>query len=543
MIINTGLLVSFLSTINIRANENIELSIFNVYLIGFISLSILCSIGSLLIPINNITFVLIYFVICVFLVFVPRLRYNVNLFWSHFLDSLKANKVAAILWLLFLLVVVSKEIFVFDSGNYHTQNIKWIREWSVVRGLGNLQPQLGFNPMFFPLSAIFTLDVMAFGKKILIHPVNAITYSVILTELYRLSKRYFPVDITKSSLYLTILLISLLFIPLRTSSPSPDIICASLIIAMIILFLENNRSLILPSIILLLPTYKLSSVLVIILLGHWLLQGKSRTFITSIFALALFIYTPYLIRNYYLTGYLIFPFAHIDLFDAVWKIPRSSVLFEFDVIKSWARQPNNLDIVNYPLKQWVPIWWERLDILNQFLALSYFLPFICIPVGLYFHRNKYSLLSIFLSATSLFWFFNAPDVRFAYGFIFVGIGLFICMVLQFKEDSFFKRRNLIFPIVIVIWLLCILYFHRSHFHSLLKRPEQLVFPCSYSESQLTFVESTDNLSYFKSTHLNTCKNHSLPCTPRLTTPKFNIVPLGENLGDGFKVVSPNPQSE
>ena len=541
LIINCGLIINHLISTRIRSIENIDLSIFNIYLAGFISLSILCSLGSILIPINEISFVLVYFFTSLFIAVVPGLRSNFNIFYSEFLKSIKANKTVIVLWLLFLLIVVSKEIFVFDSGNYHTQNIKWIREWSVVRGLGNLQPQLGFNPMFFPLSALFTLDFMAFGKKILIYPINAITYSIILLELLQRQKRYFSIDITKSAFFLAIFLISLLFVPFRISSPSPDIICTSLIIATIILFFENDRSTILPALILLLPTYKLSSVLVVILLGFWFIKNRTRTSSVIILVLALLIYFPFFVRNYYLTGYLIFPFAHIDLFDTVWKVPKSSVLIEYDVIKSWARQPNNLDIVNYPLSQWVPIWWKRTDILNQLLALSYFLPFLCIPLGLYFQRKKHLLLSVFLCATALFWFFNAPDVRFAFGFIFVSIGVFIFLVAHFFKDSLSKRRKLIFPLITVIWLLGILFFHRSHFQNIFKNPEQLLAPYSYSESQITYVESDDNISYFKSTHLNTCKNNPLPCSPRLTTPSFNILPMGEHLGDGFKVVPPEPR--
>ena len=37
---------------------------------------------------------------------------------------------------------------------------------------------------------------------------------------------------------------------------------------------------------------------------------------------------PFLIRNYYLSGYLIYPFPAIDLFDVPWKIPQGVALYD-----------------------------------------------------------------------------------------------------------------------------------------------------------------------------------------------------------------------
>ena len=76
---------------------------------------------------------------------------------------------------LFLLSAVVNKISVYDTGLYHAQYIKWIRNYPVVPGLGNLHGRFAFNSMFLVLSGLLTYKI----KDILIFPLNGICYLVL----------------------------------------------------------------------------------------------------------------------------------------------------------------------------------------------------------------------------------------------------------------------------------------------------------------------------------------------------------------------------
>ena len=59
----------------------------------------------------------------------------------------------------------------------------------------------------------------------------------------------------------------------------------------------------------------------------------------------------YLIRNYYISGWLIYPFAAIDIFNPDWKVPLSTLQKDSALIKTYGRWLYNPNQVNVPLKQ------------------------------------------------------------------------------------------------------------------------------------------------------------------------------------------------
>lgn len=51
-----------------------------------------------------------------------------------------------------------------DTGLYHAQAIRWIEEYGVVPGLGNLHSRFAYNSAAFPLCAIYGMRWMAGGS-------------------------------------------------------------------------------------------------------------------------------------------------------------------------------------------------------------------------------------------------------------------------------------------------------------------------------------------------------------------------------------------
>ena len=63
---------------------------------------------------------------------------------------------------LFLLFAygTSRGIIHYDTGLYHAQSIRWIEEYGVVKGLGNLHCRLAYNSSAFSLSALYSFSFL-----------------------------------------------------------------------------------------------------------------------------------------------------------------------------------------------------------------------------------------------------------------------------------------------------------------------------------------------------------------------------------------------
>ncbi|MBQ2608911.1 MAG: hypothetical protein II586_00960, partial [Butyrivibrio sp.] len=59
----------------------------------------------------------------------------------------------------------SNGIMHYDSDLYHAQAIRWIEEYGVVKGLGNLHVRLAYNSAAFPLSALFSMKFLQLDRS------------------------------------------------------------------------------------------------------------------------------------------------------------------------------------------------------------------------------------------------------------------------------------------------------------------------------------------------------------------------------------------
>ena len=71
----------------------------------------------------------------------------------------KAVLLPAVVIFLFLLYAygTSRGILHYDTALYHAQSIRWIEEYGIVKGLGNLHCRLAYNSASFALSALYSM--------------------------------------------------------------------------------------------------------------------------------------------------------------------------------------------------------------------------------------------------------------------------------------------------------------------------------------------------------------------------------------------------
>lgn len=135
----------------------------------------------------------------------------------------KYRFVVAIFFMFLCLYYVSEPIKNYDTALYHAQSIRWIEEYGVVPGLGNLHHRFAYNNSIFSLQALFSLKFLTGGVSL--HNINGflalifIGYAVGSLKVFTTHKFYM-------SDFLRTVLISYIISQMKyISSPGSDFFC------------------------------------------------------------------------------------------------------------------------------------------------------------------------------------------------------------------------------------------------------------------------------------------------------------------------------
>ncbi|EPG50437.1 putative membrane protein [Leptospira kirschneri serovar Cynopteri str. 3522 CT] len=444
--------------------------------------------------------------------------------------------------------------FAYDSGLYHIQSIKWIQEYSVVPGLANLHGRFGFNPNIFTIFALTSLKEI-FKQEIF--SVNFLVYSLlVLHSINRIYKILKQEGFTNSFLLNSIVLFLVLEQFMSLSSPTPDLI--SIVLPLYILTNlpknENHSELNLEnyfvSIILSVYTIsvKLSTVplciLILLLMIRYKFDRKKLSIVISIMFLILL---PWLIRNVILSGYLIYPFPAIDIFNFDWKVPLNAVVSEKLSITGWARNPGEgyKEAAQMKFWEWFPIWWSSISKLNRLFIVISFLSPIFIFIYSLFKKVKIDFQTFAILFTSwmgaIFWILLAPDIRF--GKAFLGISAISPLFyFNFRIDFFpikisktSKQVILVF-IFIVISVFLINRRTYNRFKSFIRensalfvRPKKIEIPQNLEFKKIQM----NHLEVFIPAEGDRCYDYKIPCMPYRN---HTLILRGKTLQSGFKYI-------
>ena len=102
-----------------------------------------------------------------------------------------------------------------------------------------------------------------------------------------------------------------------------------------------------------------------------MIKEKRGREIVKFLLLGLFTIAPFLIRNVILSGWLVYPFTAIDLFDVDFKIPKGMADYDAKEIQVWGRGFTDVTRYDDPITAWLPEWVAGLDGTDKvFLALA-----------------------------------------------------------------------------------------------------------------------------------------------------------------------------
>lgn len=430
------------------------------YLItGIIGLTILPQIIVLFAPINGY-FQAIFLLLIITLSLL--LRTSLIAFARHLFNEIKKQSALAIVtfftvWILVLLLNAGPTQMD-DTESYHLQIIKWIKEYGTVPGLVHLHERFAFNSSWFSTIGLF--DV----------PVNHLNfYSALNGSLSLWLAGYFIWLLSSkgNGLFFTGLLLSLVALfswPLirgNATNTNYDYVTA---IVIFILFIETVRNPagikknILSAEWLIWPAYLFTVRITnfpILLLSAFafisLLKQKeyNKLFTYTLISLALII--PFLVRNIMLSGYLFYPSLSFDWFSPDWKADPEKTKELLRFIKYFNRVSTGV----WPLEkteslgffQWVKAWIQYMYTYDKIIFIPGIAGLLIFPLVMkkiiYFFPAPVRFFIGVAALQIIIWFFIAPDPRFIYGCLLIGVSILAISLMQILHLSTFSRLPVI----------------------------------------------------------------------------------------------------
>lgn len=325
----------------------------------------------------------------------------------------------------------SRGILHYDTALYHAQSIRWIEEYGVVKGLGNLHCRLAYNSSSFALSALYS---MAFLGKGSFHCMAGFLSFVLAAGCLRLVDSLRERKLYASDFARVMCVYYLVNVFDEMISPASDYFMVLIAFYLVITWLslaERREREIFPYALLcvlavFLLTVKLSAALILLLTIYpacRLVKEKRWKETGCYLGLGFVTALPFLIRNMILSGWLVYPFTHIDLFDVAWKIPKGVADYDAREIQVWGRGYS--DVTKYAVSpaEWLPDWFRALAGSDKVFVLAAGLAVVALLVWvgycLWQHSESFAFLTVqgTVAASFLFWLSTSPLMR--YGCVYV----------------------------------------------------------------------------------------------------------------------------
>lgn len=448
-----------------------------------------------------------------------------------------------------------------DSAFYHLMAVRWAAEYPIVPGLGNLQGQLAFNNSFFLYAAL--LDLGPFTGRSHHLASGVLLFLAILRSLSGLRqlilRRHAPVA---WRLYDALFLVPLVVYTMGVygSSPSPDVgvyvlgvVVGSELLRMTTcgdalseLRLGAREFLLLVFVCAIGVTVKLSfagygaaactvALLLRVRREGWKTALRPRV-LAAAFAVGGFTIGLWMLRGVILSGYIAYP-STLGGFAVDWRMPLDTVRLHAAWVRSWARTPGPTPGEVLCDSQWLWPWFNRTLRSTFAVTIPMTMVFLLSPSLLLLgdrpgcgrRLDRGWLFMVLPLAGLLFWFFTAPDIRFAGGAFWVaGLG---ATALACRGLSRATVLAIVFSLTSVLLSAAVDPFE------FLKPWHMDIRPAKRGAVQVHTTES--GLSVNVPGSVGSSWNAPLPCTS-FFNPRLRARTPGR-LGDGF-AVNPAPPS-
>ncbi len=388
-----------------------------------------------------------------------------QLLCSAWRENSRARKLVLAVSVILWCFCTSRGYMHYDSDLYHAQSIRWIEEYGIVKGLGNIHVRFAYNSSFFALSALYSMKFLC-GRSL--HTVNGFIALLLWIQVLSLfqkkkNRKTLVTDFVRvgAFYYLTVIYSDIV-------APASDYAVMCVVFFIVIKWLElieNDEKQAAPYALLCVAggyamTLKLTAGFILILVIKplcILLREKKLRDIGVYLLLGCEVIVPWLARTVLISGYLLYPFPALDLFRVDWKIPAASAALDAAEIRTWGRGIYNAALADLPVGEWFPAWfYNTLPVIGKLLVLA---DMICVVIFILliirkvlFRRNceqMYSnqllVLGTILSSYT-FWQFSAPLLRYGYAYILLTVvitGGILFDILRKYFDKFQKKDMIV----------------------------------------------------------------------------------------------------
>lgn len=437
-----------------------------------------------------------------------------------------------------------------DEGAYYLPLVRWIENYPVVPGTAWFIDRMGYNSAYHMSNAVFGQSWLFPSGIYSLTPLLFIWINIFFLSGFNgllSTKGKWPYP---ELLMLTAMVIPFSFLNDSMDSDYPNLFIGFLIIIIWLRKIKTTNfweldsySLLIMSFGLYLITVRLFSALFLILplciIFNEVWNKKFRNLWLCIFIGSVYM-LPWLVRNYYLTGYLVYPFYFIDWFTPDWKLPLSLVKNNYTYIGTYAKNgllPSNYlyeGLIIQAFPEWLPSWVNIMKSSLLDLLVLIMLP-LCTMVFPFTFKIKlrseyiqrmqwllfYSLLIIGL------WVFKFPSVRFAWTWILA----FMCLTLLILwiEGLKLSVKPLIFGLTVLIGLMLTRNLIRE-WQDFDYSFEQLIYGVDNPSDNYT-IRPLGKLE-LKVAEGENCWGLAPPCQPKENP--FEIEMRGTDIRDGFR---------
>lgn len=442
-----------------------------------------------------------------------------------------------------------------DSPGYHFLTIRWSEEYKAVPGLANLHGRLGFNSSFFVTSAAFAFSRLVGQPLYVLNIIFAFCY-----YLWLIHKIYIYRNNLWSIVYLFLAIAMLRHLLDSISSPTPDVLASIIISYVFIAVTENlltkdaidkDEKVVLLLLIFFAFTVKLNT-LPLGLIGLFLLFTKSllkrRKALWIIIGGGMLVLVPWIIRNYILTGYLIFPVSATGFLHPDWQVSSKILHFEKLLINNGPKLISQRweEVNALSFFQWFPLWIKAH--LAQGLIVSLVILVVAIICAVasvvIIQRRRHTslfLLAVINMISIFFWMYNSPDYRFGYPYLLNAIVLLALFATRNKPAT----PTIKYAAVTLVVILCGYYIKKGvallSSHSVasyvIKPLRALQYDPAKKDQNFPFMMLNKNVKLYVEDRDHWCNMAALPCmipyNDSVSTGQIQL--RGDRLEDGFRM--------
>lgn len=485
---------------------------------------------------------LILLLICVLCIAVFRRQFQENLHTCR----LTITPIRAVMILLLFLVFAygtSTGIIHYDTSLYHAQSIRWIEEYGVVPGLGNLHSRLAYNSAAFCLSALYSMAFLGGQSYHCGAGFLAFLLALVCMEAWtkeRIKRPQLSDFARLTAIYYLLIIFD------EMVSPASDYFMVLLVFFIVIRWLdliERGERLYLPYALLcvlgvVVLTVKLSGVLILLLTlkpAFMMIKEKRVKEIFLFLGLGILTVLPFLVRNVILSGWLVYPFTALDLFSFNFKIPKGMAEYDAKEIQVWGRGFSDVERYGEAVSAWLPEWIGGLDGTNKIflmMALGGVLLLIFLAIYAIVKKKKDMMDFLHVEGTItvcfLFWLFSAPLIR--YGCVFLWLSpMLVWGYLYLKISPHLDRFKIYYILILVFGLYKLSAFGMEVYRGATAR--YLIRQKDYENFETTAYE-LHGITFYYPVSGDQVGYRDFPSAPL----KAEDIFLGDTIEEGFKDV-------